>query len=142
MTQRWLSRVCTSQLLLNSKIDSEKSMLQLKLCNEPFIKFFLDDSVVTQHISALKLTRRINSWTLILQCFHILCTTIEICWINREIFLSGKIGEMETIYVLQKWKIQISKEIFQSGKIGEMETDLCSMKEENIKTPSLEPLQL
>ena len=59
-----------------------------------------------------------------------------------EIFLSGKIGEMETIYVLQKWKIQISKEIFQSRKIGEMETDLCSMKEENIKTPSLEPLQL
>ena len=49
---------------------------------------------------------------------------------------------METIYVVQNWKIQKSREIFQSGKIGEMETDLCSTKEENVKTPSLEPLQL
>ena len=61
---------------------------------------------------------------------------------NREIFLIGKIGEMETIYVVQNWKIQKSREIFQIGKIGEMETDLCSTKEENVKTPSLEPLQL
>ena len=60
----------------------------------------------------------------------------------REIFLSGKIGEEETFYVVEKWKIQKSREIFRSGKIGMEETYLCSVNRENLKTPSLEPLQL
>ena len=60
----------------------------------------------------------------------------------REIFRIGKIGEEETFYVVEKWKIQKSREIFQIGKIGEEKTNLCSTKEENLKTPSLEPLQL
>ena len=57
----------------------------------------------------------------------------------REIFLIGKIGEKMNFYVLIKWKIQKSKEIFQIGKIGEKMTNLCSIMEENLKMPSLEP---
>ena len=60
----------------------------------------------------------------------------------REIFRIGKIGEEETFYVVEKWKIQKSREIFRIGKIGEEETYLCSINRENLKTPSLEPLQL
>ena len=60
----------------------------------------------------------------------------------REIFRIGKIGEEETFYVVEKWKIQKSREIFQIGKIGEEKTNLCSTNKENLKTPSLEPLQL
>ena len=61
---------------------------------------------------------------------------------NREIFQIGKIGEERIFYVLKKWKIQKSREIFQIGKIGEEKTNLCSTNKENLKTPSLEPLQL
>ena len=60
----------------------------------------------------------------------------------REIFRIGKIGEEKTFYVVEKWKIQKSREIFRIGKIGEEETYLCSINRENLKTPSLEPLQL
>ena len=60
----------------------------------------------------------------------------------REIFRSGIIGEEETFYVVEKWKIQKSREIFRSGKIGMEETYLCSVNRDNLKTPSLEPLQL
>ena len=60
----------------------------------------------------------------------------------REIFQIGKIGEEETFYVVEKWKIQKSREIFRSGIIGEEETYLCSVNRENLKIPSLEPLQL
>ena len=59
----------------------------------------------------------------------------------REIFRSGKIGVEETFYVVEKWKIQKSREIFRSGIIGEEETYLCSVNRENLKMPSLEPLQ-
>ena len=60
----------------------------------------------------------------------------------REIFRIGKIGEEKTFYVVEKWKIQKSREIFRSGIIGEEETYLCSVNRENLKIPSLEPLQL
>ena len=60
----------------------------------------------------------------------------------REIFRSGIIGEEETFYVVEKWKIQKSREIFRSGIIGEEETYLCSVNRENLKMPSLEPHQL